>query len=103
MKESDIDVGMKAKSALDTGMKVIICVGETMIEHELGMTDEVNARMLSSIAAELTDDQWKNVVIAYEPVWAIGTGKTPKPQEVSANHSMIRAWLYKNVSKTVAQ
>lgn len=56
MKESDIDVGMKAKSALDTGMKVIICVGETMIEHELGMTDEVNARMLSSIAAELTDD-----------------------------------------------
>lgn len=56
MKESDIDVGMKAKSALDTGMKVVICVGETMIEHEQGKTDEVNARMLSSIAAELTDD-----------------------------------------------
>lgn len=103
MKETNMDIGMKAKSALDAGLKVILCVGETTIEYEQGKTDEVNAMMLSSVAAEISPEQWKNVVIAYEPCWAIGTGKTPKPEEISASHSMIRAWLSNNINKAVAQ
>lgn len=103
MHETNMDVGMKAKSALDSGLKIVICVGETTIEYEQGKTDEVNASMLGAIAAELQPEQWKNVVIAYEPVWAIGTGKTPKPEEISAAHGMIRRWISDNVNQQVAQ
>ena len=102
MHETNMDIGMKAKSALESGLKIVICVGETMIEHDQGKTDEVNARMLESIAAEIQPEQWKNLVIAYEPVWAIGTGKTPKPEEISASHGMIRKWISNNVTKQAA-
>jgi triosephosphate isomerase len=102
MGETDMDVGMKAKAALDSGLKLVICIGETMIEHEKKQTEAINERMLKAIADELEPEQWKNIVIAYEPVWAIGTGKTPKPEEISTTHSMIRSWLSKNVSNQIA-
>ena len=58
--------------------------------------------MLRAIADEITPEQWAKVVIAYEPVWAIGTGKTPDPEEIGATHSMIRSWISKNVNPMVA-
>jgi triosephosphate isomerase (TIM) len=93
MGETDMDVGMKAKSAIESGLKVVLCIGETMLERETHQTDDVNFRMLNAVANELQPNDWVNVVIAYEPVWAIGTGQTPKPDEVSETHSKIRAWL----------
>lgn len=102
MGETDLDIGMKAITALRSELKVILCIGETMIEHESKQTEAALERMLKAIEAELEPEQWKNVVIAYEPVWAIGTGKTPKPEEISKTHLMIRTWLSKNVNKQVA-
>jgi triosephosphate isomerase len=102
MGETDMDIGMKAKCAIEAGLKVVICVGETSIERDQKKTDEVNGRMLGAIAEELHANDWVNVVIAYEPVWAVGTGITPTPDEVSATHGAIRSWLANNVNKQVS-
>ena len=98
--ETDKDVGIKTKNALDAGLSVIVCIGETLEEREGGMTDQVNQRQLAAVA-ELIDD-WKNIVIAYEPVWAIGTGKTASPEIAQEAHVGIRQWLEKSVSTNVA-
>lgn len=103
MKETDKDVGEKAKKALDNGLSAVVCIGETLIEKETGKTKEINNRMLQAIADEITEDQWQNIVIAYEPVWAIGTGKTPTPDQVSDIHKDIRFWLKQHVSPKVSE
>ena len=76
--ETDKDVATKTKNALDHGLSVLLCIGETLEEREAGQTDEVNARQLAAVAETVND--WTNIVIAYEPVWAIGTGKTATPE-----------------------
>ena len=78
--ESDEDVAKKTKVALEKGVSVMACIGEQLEERESGKTGEVNARQLKAIANELTESQWGDVVIAYEPVWAIGTGKVATPE-----------------------
>jgi triosephosphate isomerase len=99
--ESDELVGEKCAHALANGLVVIACIGEKLEEREAGQTDAVNIRQLNAIKAAITD--WSNVVIAYEPVWAIGTGKTASPEQAQEVHANLRAWLSKEVSPEVAK
>jgi len=100
-KESDSDVGLKTKRALEHNFNVIACIGEYLEEREAGKTKDVNTRQLNAIREHV--DDWSNVVIAYEPVWAIGTGKTATPEIAQETHAEIREWLGKNVSKEAEQ
>lgn len=99
--ESDEVVAQKTKRALDHGLSVMACIGEKLDERESGRTDEVNARQLMAIRKEV--DDWSKIVIAYEPVWAIGTGVTASPQQAQDAHVVVRDWLAKNVSKDAAE
>jgi triosephosphate isomerase len=79
--ESDQDVALKTKVALENGLNVMLCIGESLEERESGKTGKVNARQLQAVVDEITEGQWGNVVVAYEPVWAIGTGKVATPEQ----------------------
>ena len=76
------------------------CIGEKLDEREAGKTQAVNERQLAAIRESISD--WSNIVIAYEPVWAIGTGKTASPEQAQEVHDQLRAWLKKNVSREAA-
>ncbi|XP_073973664.1 triose phosphate isomerase isoform X2 [Rhodnius prolixus] len=99
--ESDELVAEKVLHALCEGLGVIACVGEKIEERECGKTEEVIYRQTKAFADIVTD--WDKVVIAYEPVWAIGTGNTATPQQAQEVHCQIREWLKKNVSEKVAE
>jgi triosephosphate isomerase len=98
--ESDALIAEKTALALQTGLTVIFCIGEKLEEREAGQTDAVNFRQLEAVKAAISD--WTNVVIAYEPVWAIGTGKVASPEQAQEVHATIRAWLAKGVSQAAA-
>lgn len=98
--ESDAVIGDKVKFALDHKLKVMACIGEKLDEREGGKTQAVNERQLNAIREKVSD--WSNVVIAYEPVWAIGTGKTASPEQAQEVHEQLRGWLKKNVSADAA-
>jgi triosephosphate isomerase len=95
-------VGVKTKNAIDNGLSVIACIGEQLADRQAGTTMKVCAEQLAAIKAALKEGDWKKVVIAYEPVWAIGTGVTATPKQAQDTHAEIRAWLAKEVSSTVA-
>jgi len=99
--ETDQLIGEKVAFALGAGLKVIPCIGEKLEEREAGKTTEVCFRQLKVIADNVSD--WSKVVIAYEPVWAIGTGKTATPEQAQEVHAAIRTWLTENVSAEVAE
>ncbi|KAJ8908502.1 hypothetical protein NDN08_005210 [Rhodosorus marinus] len=101
LKESDETIAQKVAYALEKGLKVMPCIGELLEEREAGKTNEVNERQLKAIADAVTD--WTNVVLAYEPVWAIGTGKVATPEQAQEVHAHLRAWISDNVSVEVAQ
>jgi triosephosphate isomerase len=88
--ETDASVNRKLKAALAAGLKPIVCVGETLIEREGGKTDEVLARQFSGASAGLTPSDFSRIIIAYEPVWAIGTGRTATPEIAQAAHKFLR-------------
>lgn len=98
--ETDELIAEKTGHALAEGLKVIACVGELLEERESGKTQEVVFRQTKAIADKVTD--WSKVVIAYEPVWAIGTGKTASPEQAQEVHEQLRQWLKQNVSPDVA-
>jgi len=100
LKESDETVATKTAYALSQGLGVIACIGELLEEREAGKTQDVNERQLKAIADKVSD--WSKVVIAYEPVWAIGTGKVATPEQAQEVHAALRAWLSSNVSAEVA-
>jgi triosephosphate isomerase len=85
--ETDETTAKRARAALDAGLSVIACVGETEAEREAGETEDVLRRQLSVLEAE------DNLVIAYEPVWAIGTGKTATPEMAQEAHALIKSLL----------
>lgn len=91
--ESDQLVNAKSKAALSASLIPIICVGETLTEREAGRTEEIVAGQLAGSLEGLTTDQLKKSILAYEPVWAIGTGKTATPDEAQVVHKFLRAGL----------
>jgi triosephosphate isomerase len=100
--ESDEIVALKTKIAIDNGLNALLCIGEQLQERESGKTDQVNARQLAAVAEKLSVGDWGNVVIAYEPVWAIGTGKVATPDVAQETHANIRKWLAEHISPEVA-
>jgi len=90
--ESDQLVADKAKAALAHRLTPIVCVGETLAQREAGETDAVVSRQLAAVISTLGADVSK-AVVAYEPVWAIGTGKTATPEQAQAVHAVLRAQL----------
>ncbi|KAL2181361.1 Triosephosphate isomerase [Thermothelomyces heterothallicus CBS 202.75] len=101
--ETDGVVASKTKFAVDGGVSVIWCCGESLQERESGNTVAVVERQLAALAAKLSTDDWKKVVIAYEPIWAIGTGKVATVEQAQEVHEAIRKWLKANVSDAVAE
>ena len=99
-KESSALVKAKAEAALNAGLKVIICVGETLAERESGKALEVVEKQVKASLANGANAS--NTVIAYEPVWAIGTGKTATPKDAEEVHAHIRNVLVQKCSKAVA-
>ncbi|MED6216292.1 hypothetical protein PIB30_006232 [Stylosanthes scabra] len=98
--EKDEFIGKKAGYALSEGLGVIACIGELLEEREAGKTFDVCFQQLKAFADAVPS--WDNVVIAYEPVWAIGTGKVATPQQAQEVHVAVRDWLKNNVSAEVA-
>lgn len=102
IKETDEVINKKVKASLKHGLKVILCVGELLEEREAGKTlDVVKTQVVEGLKG-ISNDEIKNVVIAYEPVWAIGTGKTAKPEDAQEVHSYIRKLLSELYSKEIA-
>jgi triosephosphate isomerase len=91
--ESDALVNAKTRAALRAGLTVILCVGETLEQRQAGETDGVNRRQVTAGLAGVSGEEMGRVVIAYEPVWAIGTGKTATPADAQAAHAKIREVL----------
>ena len=99
--ESDALVNAKAKAALAAGLKPIVCVGETLAQREANQTEEVVDEQIRGSLTGLTDDQLRDTIIAYEPVWAIGTGKTATTEQAQTAHAYIRGQLPASVSAEV--
>ncbi len=88
--ETDETVNKKVKQALKKGLFPIMCVGETLAEREAGKLNEIISRQVTGGLKDLSSDEMKKIVIAYEPVWAIGTGKTATPDQANEVHALIR-------------
>ncbi|NLG15311.1 MAG: triose-phosphate isomerase [Lentisphaerae bacterium] len=91
--ETDATVNQRTKAALKHGLVAIVCIGETLEERESDKTEAVVERQVRGALADLTADDMKNVVLAYEPVWAIGTGKVATDEQAQAVHAFIRNLL----------
>ena len=91
--ESDAQVAVKAAVALRNGLTPIVCVGESLAQREAGDTLDVIGRQLHAVQAALSAAELKCIVIAYEPIWAIGTGRTATPEQAQAVHAFIRQQL----------
>jgi len=101
--ESDRLVGDKLGMALESGLRAVLCLGETLDERKAGQAHQVTARQLRAGCASIREEQMHDVVIAYEPVWAIGTGVSASPQDAAEAHRMIRRELGILYSPELAQ
>ncbi len=91
--ESDAVVNRKIRAALHFQLTPIVCIGETLDEREAGRAEEVVASQLEQSLKELTASDLLRIIAAYEPVWAIGTGRTATPDQAQQMHAFIRQWL----------
>jgi len=101
--ETDAGVSRKAKFALNAGLLPIVCVGETLEEREADRTSNVITTQIKGSLAGLSSDEILKITIAYEPVWAIGTGKTASPEQAQEVHKLIRSLLVKLYSSDIAE
>jgi triosephosphate isomerase len=101
--DSDVNINSKVKKVLENGMKPILCVGETQDEYDLQITQDVCAMQVSKDLAGVSKEDMKNVVIAYEPVWAIGTGLVCDSDAANEVHKFIRTVLTRMYDEEVAQ
>jgi len=101
-KESDEFINQKVKAVLEIGMKPILCIGEKLEEREGGKTLEVLAKQIKGGLVDLSKEAAEKVIIAYEPVWAIGTGKTATPEMAEETHKAIRNVLVEMFGKDIA-
>ena len=88
--ETDDQVARKTAAALNAGLTPLVCLGETLAEREGGRTEPVILRQLAPLLERVSADDWPRLVIAYEPVWAIGTGRTATPDDAAQVHELIR-------------
>jgi len=102
-RESDKLIAKKVPAALSAELEVILCVGELLDERRADKTHEVVGRQLDSALADLSKDQMGRITIAYEPVWAIGTGETACPEEAQDVHAFIRKRLSETFGEEVAE
>jgi triosephosphate isomerase (TIM) len=101
--ESDELINRKVQLALTEGMEVILCVGETLDEREAGAVEKVVETQLKGGLSGIERGSLAQVTIAYEPVWAIGTGKTATPEDADAVHQYIRSWFSQNYGSDAAE
>lgn len=101
--ETDCTVNKRARAALAAGLKPIICVGESLAERENGITDELVGMQTKLALKEIEAEQLEQLVIAYEPIWAIGTGKTATAQEANATIGAIRRAIAQVYGEEAAQ
>lgn len=101
--ETDVAVNRKLRGALEDGLKAIVCIGELFEERESGLTENVLRRQVSAALREISGNDVNKFCIAYEPVWAIGTGKTATPEIASDAHTFIRQEAAKAIGEDAAQ
>lgn len=100
--EGDALVAAKTRAVLAADLTCVLCVGETLEQREAGETDAINESQLRAAIAGLSANECRRLVVAYEPVWAIGTGKTASPDDAQAAHATIRAVLADALGSTAA-
>ncbi len=101
--ETDAFINRKVKLALEQDLDVILCVGETLEEREAGKLEEVLKRQVVEGLRDISAQSMARIIVAYEPVWAIGTGKTATPDDANSAHAFIRSEIEKLYGKSVAE
>jgi len=101
--EDDHLVNLKTRAALDAGLWVILCIGETIEQREAGRTKDVSLQQLNAGLEDVPVEQMRQVIIAYEPVWAIGTGRNATPDDAQVVHAVIRRELAEIYDESIAE
>lgn len=101
--ETDQTVNLRTLAALNGGLKAIVCVGETLEQRELGYTETLLKYQTKMALTNVTAEQLKNVIIAYEPVWAIGTGVTATAEQADEGNGFVRSAIEEVYGKDVAE
>jgi triosephosphate isomerase len=100
--ETSALVATKTRAAIDASLKVILCIGETLEHREAEKTAEVCEEQLKAVVDVTKEEDWSKIVVAYEPVWAIGTGKVATSAQAQSAHADVRSYLAEAVSPAVA-
>jgi triosephosphate isomerase len=100
--ESDEIINRKVKKALASGLKPIVCVGETLDERERGLTEVVVSKQVKGVLEDIPMQDLSRLIVAYEPVWAIGTGKNATPQQANEVHKLVRGLICKLYKRSAA-
>ncbi len=101
--ETDRGVNRKIRAALSAGLEAIVCIGELLAEREAGQTEKVLEKQLTGGLAGLTEPDFSRIIIAYEPVWAIGTGRTATPEIAQEAHRFLRSRLGQIIPPSAAE
>jgi triosephosphate isomerase len=102
-KESNEFINRKVKKAIETGLQPVLCVGETLSERQEGRKDEVLKEQLKNCLFDLKEKDLQTLMLAYEPVWAVGTNECATPDEAESAHQFCRNWIKENYSEKLSQ